>query len=122
MTFSRHIISIIEDDPAVREGLQLMLERAGYSTRLHADPREALADTETFPDAFIIDRQLSGIDGLEVCRQLKSRPASARIPVIIISASPQVARLAEAAQADGFLEKPFRSADLLARIRECLSK
>lgn len=116
------LISITEDDPAVREGLQLLLERAGYRTVAHTNPRQVLQETDLSPDIFILDRQLCGIDGLEACRKLKSATRTALVPVIIISATPHVARLAEAVGADGFLEKPFRSAELLTLIRSCLAK
>lgn len=116
------IVSITEDDPAVREGLQLILERAGYRTIVHDTPRHVLEPAQTIPDIYIVDRQLSGIDGIDVCRHLKAAAATAHIPVIIISATPHVARLAASVHADGFLEKPFRGIELLGLIRECLDK
>ncbi len=122
MEHRKRVISITEDDPAVREGLQLIVERAGYDTEVHADSRHVLDATSLQPDIYIIDRQLSGVDGLEACRLLKAAPGTNHIPVIIISATPFVERLAKAAQADGFLEKPFRGAELLEMVRTCLEK
>lgn len=65
-----------------------------------------LKDT-TVSDLYILDKQLSGIDGLDLCRMLKNRDETRHVPVIILSASPNINELANAAGADAVVEKPF---------------
>jgi DNA-binding response OmpR family regulator len=62
---------------------------------------------------FLLDKQLSGQDGLEVCQFLKSQSDTKDIPVIIISATPGISKMAMDAGADDFLEKPFQMKELL---------
>lgn len=121
MNSKRQTISITDDDVAVLDGVQLILERAGYDTQIEINPRKLLDPDRAIPDLFVLDRQLSGIDGLDTCRYLKANAQTAHIPVIIVSATPHIARLAAEAGADGFLEKPFKGAELLGLIGRCLS-
>lgn len=121
MQTSRQLISVTDDDPAVLDGMQLILERAGYDTRVQSSARELMAPGAQNPALYVIDKQLIGVDGLDTCRFLKAQLSTAHIPVIIVSASPHAGALARSAGADGFLEKPFRSAELVALIARCLS-
>jgi DNA-binding response OmpR family regulator len=73
------------------------------------------------PDLFLLDRQLSGVDGLDVCRFLKSQEETKHIPVIIISATSNVVRHALQAGADDVIEKPFLIAELRKMIARHLS-
>ena len=68
------------------------------------------------PDIYILDKQLSGYSGLDICLFLKSQPVTRHIPVIIISASPTLASDSDAVGADGYLEKPFRLKDILEMV------
>jgi CheY-like chemotaxis protein len=61
----------------------------------------------------VLDRQLSGQDGLKVCKFLKSQNTTKHIPVIIVSATPGIGKMAKEAGADDFIEKPFQIKDLL---------
>ena len=70
----------------------------------------------TLPDIFLIDKQLSGTSGLDVCRFLKKQNSTRQIPVIMISASPDIGKLSQEAGADNFIEKPFNVKDLLSMI------
>jgi CheY-like chemotaxis protein len=70
------------------------------------------------PDLFIIDKQLSGVDGLELCRFLKMQETTRNIPVIIISASPYISTQAINAGADEFVEKPFKIKELLSIVQK----
>jgi len=67
----------------------------------------------SLPDIFLIDKQLSGYDGLDICRRLKRRTETKNIPVIMVSASPEIADLSKDAGADDHIEKPFEIKDLL---------
>lgn len=113
MNKSRKIISITDDDPAVLEGIQLILERAGFETQVQSRAKQLIDGVLPLPDLFLLDKQLAGIDGLDACRFLKADPQTSHIPVIIVSATPHAGRLAAAAGADDFIEKPFQSMELL---------
>lgn len=102
------------------DAFRILFENAGYTTYVFTSPTDILKGTAPRPDIYILDRQLSGVDGLEVCRFLKSHKESSDVPVIMVSATPHIARLAENAMADGFIEKPFRQRDLLELVEHCL--
>lgn len=106
-------VLITDDDLGVQDAFRIIFERAGYETTVLASATPIINGTAPIPDIYILDKQLSGVDGLDVCRFLKETPKTAHIPVIIISASPNIGRLAKAACADAFLEKPFKKKDLL---------
>lgn len=111
-----------EDDPAVQDAFSIMFERAGFQVTIMSNGH-ALLDASLYeiPDLFILDKQLSGIDGLDICRHLKQQDRTRKTPVIMLSASPLIARLAPAAGADGYLEKPFKMNDLLTLVAKHLA-
>jgi CheY-like chemotaxis protein len=111
-------VLITEDDPGILDALEIVFTRHGYNVSPYANGTALLADNFDKPDIFLIDRQLSGVDGLDICRHLKANPDTRDIPVIIFSASPHVLNHAIAAGADSFIEKPFSNQavlDLVAR-------
>ncbi len=111
-------IIIAEDDPGIADIFQIILKRAGYSVTLYSNGEALMNNQLELPEMFILDKQLSGIDGLEVCRFLKSRESSKNIPVIIMSASNYIGGLAADAGADAFVEKPFKIKDLIEVIEK----
>jgi CheY-like chemotaxis protein len=114
-------IIIADDDASMRDIFQLILQRAGYTVTLYADGEELLGNGYRVPDLFILDKQLSGVDGLDICRFLKSQESTKNIPVIIISASPYVANHAGDAGAEAFVEKPFKTKELLEVIKKYIA-
>src|SRR4051794_7148484 len=64
-------IVVAEDDSGIRDAFLLTLTRAGYEVALYADGQPLMTHPFEVPDLFIIDRQLSGVDGLDVCQYLK---------------------------------------------------
>jgi len=115
-----HII-IVEDDSGILEPMTIILETAGYQVTGFADGRSILSNNFILPNLFIFDRQLPGVDGLDLCRHLKSLEHTRHIPVIIISASSAIERLAIDAGADAVLEKPFKTKELRDLIARQLS-
>lgn len=116
-------ILLVEDDPSILRGLELNLGLEGYEVR-HATtgPDGVKLATAWRPDLLLLDLMLPGIDGYEVCRQL--RKAGLTSPIIILSA-----RGAEAEKvlgleigADDFVTKPFGLQELLARIKAQLRR
>jgi two-component system, OmpR family, response regulator MprA len=117
-------ILVVDDERAVRESLRRALELEGYEVDLAEDGEQALgrlgesADT----DAVILDVLMPGIDGLEVCRRLRSDHNG--VPVLMLTARAEVdSRVAGLdAGADDYLPKPFALAELLARLRALLRR
>jgi DNA-binding response OmpR family regulator len=115
-------ILIIDDDPGMQDAFRMIFERAGYQVDVLSSGNPILSGDFNIPDLFILDKQLSGIDGLDVCRYIKSNAQTQHLPVIIVSATPHVATLSKAVSADDFLEKPFRNKELLALVEKHLVK
>ena len=112
-------ILVVDDERAVRESLRRALELEGYGVELAADGEEALhrLSLEPVPDAVVLDILMPGVDGLEVCRRLRSDGNT--VPVLMLTARSEVdSRVAGLdAGADDYLPKPFAVAELLARLR-----
>jgi len=115
-------ILIADDDEGIRDIFQILLTREGYEVDIRSGGDEILSDNFKVPQLFLIDKQLSGCSGLDICRHLKSQFATQHIPVIMISASPDIGILSKQAGADDYLEKPFDINCLLRMIKEQLQK
>jgi DNA-binding response OmpR family regulator len=109
-------ILITDDDPGLQDIFKIILEKAGYSVKVLTNGNEILENNFLLPDLFLLDKQLSGIDGIDVCKYLKSKKRTCKIPVIMVSANPNIAALSEQAGADDYIEKPFQVKDLLTMI------
>jgi DNA-binding response OmpR family regulator len=105
-------IIIVDDDPSIQDIFKLVLKPELYELTIMEDGKNLLNNEYEVPDLFILDKQLSGMDGIDLCRLLKSRNESNEIPVIMLSATPSIERLAKEAGADGSIAKPFRMKDL----------
>lgn len=84
----RKRILIADDDPGIRDIFKLIFERYGYEIDLKEDATDLLKNNFFLPDVFLIDKLLSGADGLDICVRLKNNPMTRNIPVIMVSASP----------------------------------
>jgi len=117
----KHKILIADDDPGIRDIFNIILVKAGYDIEVKDDANEIFKNKFRIPDLFIVDRLLSGVDGLDVCRYLKSNDQTKNIPVVMVSASPDIGILAVKAGADDFVEKPFEISYLLKVIERNIS-
>lgn len=113
-------IVVVDDDYGIQDVARLLFERAGFCTIVLGDPQPLYNHQHTDADIILIDRQLSGIDGLDVCRELKES-AFSRIPMLIMSATSHIPDNLNASRADGFIEKPFQKKTLLQKIEELLA-
>lgn len=113
-------VVIAEDDPALLDALQLVFKRAGFEVSGYPNGSVLMNSALDIPDIFLIDRQLSGIDGLDICRYLKKNGATRHVPVIILSASPGIGALVKNAGAEAFVEKPFSNKVLIALVQQLL--
>ena len=113
-------ILIIDDDPTIRMTLQRFLKSQGYRVTVAKDGQEGLAKAwEERPSLIICDWMMPIIDGLEVCRQIKSNQELAKIYLILLTARDQETDLVKGLEmgADDFLSKPPRINELRARVR-----
>ncbi|MEO9003973.1 MAG: response regulator [Ginsengibacter sp.] len=106
-------ILITDDDEGVQDVFKLIFEKEGYEVELLSEANSIFENKYNIPDIFLLDRQLSGHDGLDVCKFLKQQSVTKNIPVIIVSASPGISKLAQEAGANDFIEKPFDIKSLL---------
>jgi DNA-binding response OmpR family regulator len=111
-------ICIIEDDEGIQDVLKIILNRAGYETEIFSDGKAIFEDKYIIPDLFLIDKQLSGTDGLTICKHLKDDRDTKAIPIIMMSAYPNIKDFSILAGANDCIEKPFKVETLLATIRK----
>ena len=114
-----HIL-IAEDDPGAGRVLRLLLEQTGYRVTLAADGETALRilDEQGAPDLLLLDWMLPGVSGLEICHSARQRWDALRLPILMVTAKtdPESVYAAFDAGASDYVGKPFRGAELRARI------
>ncbi|HYO22776.1 MAG TPA: response regulator [Flavisolibacter sp.] len=116
-------ILIIDDDPDVITVLQILLKKNGYEVATASREEEVYLQMKRFsPSLVIMDVLLSGVDGRDVCRKLKSNETWKHIPVIMFSAHHGAQKNMKDFGADDFLPKPFEGTKLLERVQAQLAK
>lgn len=113
---------VVEDDAAAAQAMALLLQRAGYEVTVVGTAAEALHAVEHGVHAVLLDLGLPDKDGLQLCRELRTERRA--LPILVVSARSSEADLVLAlnAGADDYLVKPFRSQELLARLRALLRR
>ena len=106
-------VAIVDDDPAVLDSLKLLLEVAGHTVGAYASAAAFLGDRTARPTCLILDQNMSAMTGLELAARL--RAAGAKIPVLLITATPTPTVIAHAEDIGNVavIEKPFSADDLL---------
>ena len=116
---SRRRIVVIEDDRDIADAMSYALDRAGFTVRIARTGEEGLDAVRRGADLVLLDLNLPGMDGLEVCRLLRRQPGSTHTPIVIVSArGEEVDRvLGLEMGADDYLVKPFSMKELVARCK-----
>jgi DNA-binding response OmpR family regulator len=118
-------ILIVEDDRDIAELVARYLEKAGFATERAASGRDALQLVAANPPGLVVlDLMLPHVDGLEVCRRLRSNEATAVIPIIMLTARAEESERIVGLElgADDYLAKPFSPNELVARVRALLRR
>jgi len=118
-------VLLVDDEDSLRKVMKELLERDGYIVSEARDGAQALSQIDRVgPDVIVLDLNLPGVDGYSVLSHLRSRPATAGIPVIVLTAKgdeDNEVRVFELG-ADDFLTKPFRARALSARLEAVLGR
>lgn len=118
-------ILIIDDEEDILELIRYNLAKEGYSVEGVTSGEEALAKAKSeVPDLVVLDLMLPGVDGLEVCKILKSDARTSHIPIIMLTAKGEDADIVTGLElgADDYVTKPFSPRVLIARIRTALRR
>ena len=121
---TRRRVVLIEDDPDIAEAISFHLEKAGMSVKVARSGEEGLELSRRGADLVLLDLNLPGMDGLEVCRLIRRQTSTAQLPIIIISArADEMDRvLGLEMGADDYVVKPFSLKELAARCRVALRR
>lgn len=118
-------ILVVDDDPAALRLVQYTLQREGYEVITASNGLEGLrrAVSES-PDLLVLDVMLPGIDGFEIATRLRSQPATAGLPILMMSAKARDMDRATGlkAGADDYLTKPAAPADISRKVAELLAR
>ncbi len=115
-------VLVAEDDPAVAEMLMVVLRQEGFDTASAADGIAALDAARSYaPDVILLDLMLPGMDGIEVCERIRSESG---VPIIMVTAKTEPDDIVRGLEsgADDYVVKPFRSREVVARVRARLRR
>jgi DNA-binding response OmpR family regulator len=115
-------ILIVDDDENIAELISLYMTKECFETKIVYDGESALKEADSFaPDLILLDLMLPGIDGYQVCREIRQK---SQVPIIMLSAKGEVFDkvLGLELGADDYLEKPFDTKELVARVKAVLRR
>ena len=118
-------VLVADDDPDICELVLFKLRQSGYAAHSCGDGPSALSEARADrPDLLVLDLNMPGMSGLDVCRALRADPATAAIPVIMLTARSSEADVGAgfAAGADDYVPKPFSPRELVSRVEAVLSR
>jgi DNA-binding response OmpR family regulator len=109
-------ILVADDDPAIIDCLQIILEEANYLVETSSNGDTIPKVKRFMPDLILLDVWMSGEDGRNICKYLKSLEKTKHIPIIMISATSYIEESTRKAGAEDFIPKPFQMDELLTRV------
>lgn len=119
------VIAIVDDEEDIVELVSHHLKREGYRVKEFSNGRDFLSFLESIiPDLVLLDIMLPGIDGLEICRMLKSKNRTSKLPIIMLTAKASEADVVVGLElgADDYIVKPFSPRELVARVKSLLRR
>ncbi|HMO35443.1 MAG TPA: response regulator transcription factor [Gemmatales bacterium] len=122
---SRDKVLLVEAERSLTDVLVYNLEREGYEVFVAHDGKDGLRKAQTIlPDLVILDLMLPGISGLDICKEIKSAPATSNIPVLMLTSKSEESDqiVGFAVGADDYVTKPFSTKVLLQRIKALLRR
>jgi len=122
---ARQKILVVDDEADILELVGYNLARDGYQVKGALTGEKALTEVvDNLPDLILLDLMLPGVDGLDVCRKLKSNSKTSQIPIIMLTAKGEDADVVTGLElgADDYITKPFSPRVLLARVRAVLRR
>jgi len=120
----QHIV-VIEDEADIAEVIEYSLSREGFETSASLNGQEGLQFVQSVrPDLVLLDLMLPGLDGIEICRELKSDASTKSIPIIMVTAKGDESDivLGLSMGADDYVTKPFSPKELIARVKAVLRR
>lgn len=109
---------IADDDAGIVDFISILLEFEGYKVIATLNGASVLDLKHDLPDLLLLDIWMSGVDGRDICKELKRREETRNMPVVMISASKDIEQSAIDSGADDFLAKPFELDELLRKIKK----
>ena len=122
---SEQLITIVDDEEDIVELVGHHLKREGFRVKEFHNGRDFLSFLESVvPDLAVLDIMLPGIDGLEICRMLKSKTSTSSVPIIMLTAKASEADIVVGLElgADDYIVKPFSPRELVARVKTVLRR
>ncbi len=113
-------IFIADDDEGIVDATTMILEIMGYEVGYTYNGSQVPDALKNKPDLLMLDIWMSGVDGRDICRQVKADPKTKDIPVLMISASRDIRDSALASGANDFLEKPFDMDVLMEKVKNLI--
>jgi DNA-binding response OmpR family regulator len=118
-------VLIVEDDADIRELVAFKLRQVGYDVRTALDGEEGLQlAVDATPDVVLLDLMMPKLSGLDVCRELRARAATASVPIIMLTAKAQEADVERGFElgATDYVVKPFSPRELVSRVNAVLGR
>ncbi|RLJ60070.1 response regulator receiver domain-containing protein [Litoreibacter meonggei] len=114
-------VLLVEDEPNIIEAISFLLERDGWTVRIHSQGGDAVeAVARVAPDVVVLDVMLPGRSGFDILRDLRSEATTKELPILMLTARGQTKdrELAESYGVSHFMTKPFSNEEMLGKVRE----
>jgi len=113
-----HKILVVDDDQSILDAMEITLKLQDYEVETTSKGEETFSKIESFkPDLIFMDVYLSGMDGREICKQIKQENKTKHIPVIIFSANKSMKEVFKDSGANDFIGKPFNMDELYDKVK-----
>ncbi len=113
-----HKILVVDDDQSILDAMEITLKLQDYEVETTTKGEETFSKIESFkPDLIFMDVYLSGMDGREICKQIKQENKTKHIPVIIFSANKSMKEVFKDSGANDFIGKPFNMDELYDKVK-----